>query len=129
MSTGENTPLDQNSRQGLYGLSSANDGTRVDAWFNPVTHAQLVEATGGGGTGTWWKVNGTVDGSNVTFTIATAVTSDFELYLARQLQAQTVGADTWDYSYVAAAGSTTITMTYAPDSSLSGQPFQAFVIN
>lgn len=130
MSTGQNAPLDENSRQGLYGLSSANDNTRVDVWVNPITHAVLTEnsGSGGGGTGTWWKVNGAIDGSNVTFTIATGATSDFELVLARQPQAQTVGADTWDYSYSVAGGTTTITYNTPPDASLSGQPHQAFLI-
>ena len=129
MSTGSNAPLDDNSREGLYGLSSANDNSRVDVWVNPITHAVLTESAGGGGTGTWWKVNGTIDGNNVTFTIATAVNSDFFLVLARQPQAQTVGADTWDYSYSVGGGTTTITYTTAPDASLSGQPHQAFVIS
>lgn len=130
MSTGANAPLDQNSRQGLYGLSSANDGTRVDAWVNPVTHALLTESSsGGGGTGTYWAVTGTINGSNVTFSIATAVGSDFVLSLARQLQIQDIGATMWDYSYTTGGGTTTITYHTAPDASLSGQPHVAYVVS
>lgn len=123
-----NAPLDENSRQGLFAVSSVDGVTIVRLWADPVTHRLLVDIAGGGGTGTWWKVSGTIDGSNATFTIATAVASDFELYLNRQLQAKTVGADTWDYSYVAAAGATTITYVSPPDASLSGTPHQAFII-
>lgn len=127
MSTGENGPLDQNSRGGLYGLSSANDGARVDIWVNPITHAVRTESASGGGSATWWKVNGTIDGSNKVFTISTGATSDFLLVLARQPQAQTVGADTWDYSYSVAGSVTTITYVTAPDASLSGFPHQALL--
>lgn len=125
-----NAPLDENSRQGLYGLSSANDGSHVDIWVNPVTHAVLTDVTsGGGGTGTWWKVNGTIDGMNSTFTVATGAMSDFLLVLARQPQMQNVGANTWDYSYSVAGGTTTIVYTVAPDISLVGQPHIAFIIS
>ena len=129
MSTGVNAPLDESSRTGLYGLSSANDGSRVDAWVNPVTHALLTESASAGGTGTWWAVTGTINGINVTFSIATAAGSDFVLMLARQPQMQDVGATQWDYSYTTGGGATTITYHTAPDGSLSGQPHLAFVIS
>ena len=128
MSTGSNAPIDDNSRQGLFALASDGSGERVTLYANKVTHRLLTTAAGGGGTGTWWKVNGTIDGVNTTFTIATGAASDFLLVLARQPQAQTVGADTWDYSYSVVGGTTTITYTYAPDASLSGQPHQALLI-
>lgn len=128
MTTGPNAPLDENSRDGLYGLSSANDGARVDVWVNPITHALLTESASGGGTGTNRKVNGTIDGVNTTFTIAAPATSDFVLSIARQLQIQDIGADIWDYSYSVAGSVTTITYHSAPDASLSGQPHVAFMI-
>lgn len=37
-----NAPLDENSRHGLFGLSSTGDGARVDCWVNPDTHALLT---------------------------------------------------------------------------------------
>lgn len=131
MSTGQNAPLDENSRQGIYGLSSANDNTRVDIWVNPITHAVLTEdsGSGGGGTGTYWAVNGTINGTNVTFTIATAAGSDFVLSLARQLQIQDIGATQWDYSYSVAGAVTTITYHAAPDASLNGQPHVAYIVS
>lgn len=120
---------DSNSIPTLIAVSSSDGSTPVRIYGDPATHRLKVDTGGGGGgTGTWWKVNGTVNGSNVTFTISTEVLSDFLLVLARQPQAQTVGADTWDYSYVAAAGTTTITYVVAPDASLSAQPHQAFVV-
>lgn len=44
-----NAKLDQNSRPTLTALSSANDGTIVDLWADPVTHRLLVDNAGGGG--------------------------------------------------------------------------------
>jgi len=120
---------DGNSVPTLMAVSSADGITPVRLYANPSTHRLLTSSASGGGTGTWWKVTGTIDGSNKTFTIATAAASDFLLVLARQPQAQTVGADTWDYSYVAGGGVTTITYVTAPDASLSGQPHQAFIIS
>jgi len=111
------------------GVSSADSNVVLPLKINPSNGRLLVQNAGGGGTGTWYKVNGTIDGSNVTFTISTAVASDFLLVLGRQPQAQDVGADTWDYSYVAAAGTTTITYHTAPDAALSGLPHQAFVVS
>lgn len=121
----QTAPIDANSRQGLTAVSNADGSTIVRLWADPVTHRLLVDlAGGGGGTGTYYTVSGTVDGSNVTFTIPVAVTSDFLLFLARQPQALTT-----DFTYVAGVSTTTITMTYAPDASFNGQPFQAFVIS
>lgn len=117
--------IDANSRQSLTAVSNSDGTTIVRLWADPITHRLLVDLAGaGGGTGTWYTVSGSVDGSNMTFTIPVAVTSNFLLFLARQPQAYTT-----DFNYSAGAGSTTITMTYAPDASLSGQPFQAFVIS
>lgn len=121
---------DDNGYPVMGGTSSVDNATIINSAFNPANRRLLVQAPGGtGGTGTWWKVNGTIDGVNVTFTIATAVGSDFLLVLNRQPQAQDVGADVYDYSYVVGVGVTTITYHTAPDASLSGLPHQAFVIS
>lgn len=120
---------DDNDYPVMGGTSTSDNTTVINSAYNPVTRALLVTGiSSGGGTGTWWKVNGTINSSNVTFTIATSAKSDFLLVLGRQPQAQTVGADTWDYSYSVGGGVTTITYVTAPDSSLNGQPHQAFLI-
>lgn len=112
------------------GVSTSDSNVVLPFKVNPVNgRLQIQAASGGGGTGTWWKVNGTIDGVNNIFTIATAVGSDFVLHLNRQIQAQTVGVDTWDYSYSVGGGTTTITYVSAPDASLNGTPHQAFVIS
>jgi len=116
--------FDNNHVPSLMAVSNADGISPVILYADPVTHRLLTDDTGGGGTGTWYNVSGTIDGSNVTFTIAVAVASDFLLFLARQPQMLTT-----DFTYVASAGSTTITMTYAPDAAFSGQPFKAFVIS
>lgn len=116
--------IDVNDRGSLTAVSSVDNTTIVRLVADPITGRLLTQSSGGGGTGTIYNVTGALDGSNVTFTIAVAVTGDFTLFLARQYQALTT-----DYTYSAGASTTTITMTYAPDSSLSGQPFQAFVIS
>lgn len=121
---------DDNGYPVMGGTSSADNSTVINSSFNPSTRRLLTDASGGGtGTGTWWKVNGTIDGVNATFTISTAAGSDFLLFLNRQLQAQDVGADVWDYTYSVLAGVTTIVYNSPPDASLSGTPHQAFVIS
>lgn len=122
----QTAPIDANSRQGLTAVSNADGTTIVRLWADPITHRLLTDNSGGGGggTGTYYTVTGTIDGSNVTFTIPVAVTSDFILFLARQQQALTI-----DYTYSAGVSTTTITYAAAPDASLSGQPHQAFVIS
>lgn len=104
------------------GVSTTDGSTVLNAEIDPITGRLQVDIAGGGGMGTNYSVLGTIDGSNVTFTIPVAVESDFTLYLARQPQAPIT-----DYSYVAGVGTTTITMTSAPDISLAGQPFWANV--
>lgn len=122
----QSNAIDANSRPSLTAVSNADGKTIVRLWADPITHRLLVDLVGGGsgGTGTYYNVSGTIDGTNVTFTIPVAVASNFLLFLARQPQAFTT-----DFTYVAGGGITTITMTYAPDASFSGQPFQAFVIS
>ncbi len=116
--------IDQNDRESLTAVSSVDDKTIVRLTADPVTGALLVSISGGGGVGTWYNVTGTINSSNVTFTIPVAVGSDFLLVLANQPQMQTI-----DYTYSVGATTTTITMTIAPDSSLSGLGFMAFVIS
>lgn len=112
--------IDANSRGSLTAVSSADGVTIVRLWADPITHRLLVDASGSGGTGTWYDVTGAIDGSNVTFTIPVTPGSDILLFLARQPQMKTT-----DFS----VSGTTITYTYAPDASLSGQPHKAFVIS
>lgn len=92
-----------------------------------VTVKKLVEFLkrggfrGGAGSGTGVNqpvysdtVTGTIDGVNQTFTVATTINTAFALYLANSVYQPNV-----DFTY----SGTTITMTTAPDASLSGQPF------
>ncbi len=69
MSTGDNAPLDENSRSGLYGLASDNSGQRVAIWVNKTTHAMLVD--GSGSSITPLTATGAVDDSNTAFTFTT----------------------------------------------------------
>ena len=119
-----NAARDESSVPTLLAVSNADGKTPIRVYADAATHRLLIQNSGGGGTGTYYTVSGTINSSNVTFTIPVAVASDFLLFLARQPQALTT-----DFTYVAGGGITTITMTYAPDASLSGQPFQAFVIS
>lgn len=111
---------DDNGYPVMGGVSSADSSTVLNAEINPVTGGLLVTATGSGGTGTWYSVSGTIDGNNVTFTIAATPSSDILLFLARQPQMKT---DDFTFS------GSTITYAVAPDASLSGQPHWAFVIS
>lgn len=113
--------IDANSRESLTAVSNADGKTILRLWADPVTHRLLVDSAGGSGaTFTWYDVTGSLNGSNVTFTIPVSPASGIILVLARQMQ-----MDTIDYSI---SGST-ITMTYAPDASFSGQGFKAGVIS
>jgi len=124
-----NARRDENYVPTLLGVSSADGETPTLAYVNPITHRLLVQSGATGGAGTWWKVNGVYNGSNPTITIGIEASSDFLLVLARQPQAQTVGADTWDYSYTTGGGITTITYVIPPDASLNGQPHLAYLVS
>lgn len=115
---------DVSSKNSLTAVSSSDSTQIVRLTADPDTGALLVVASGAGGTGTWYDVSGTINGSNVTFTIPVAVTSDFLVFLARQPQMKTE-----DFTYAAGIGTTTITYISAPDASLSGFPHKAFVIS
>ncbi len=106
------------------GVSNADGVSTVTIYADPITHRLLIDSAGGGGTGTYYDVSGSIDGNNVTFTIAVAVSSDFLLFLNRQPQMLTT-----DFTYTAGVGTTTITYTTAPDATYSGLPHVAFVIS
>lgn len=114
--------LDVNERGSLTAVSSVDNKTIVRLAADPNTGALLVTTSGGGGIMTKYNVSGTINSSNVTFTIPVAVGSDFILVLVNQFQMLGI-----DYTYSVGATTTTITMTTAPDSSLSGLGFQAYV--
>ncbi len=115
-----NAYRDENSVPTLIAASNADGKTPVRVYADPATHRLLVDSAGGTGTGTWYTVTGTIDGNNVTFTIATSPASDILLFLARQPQMPTD-------DFTISGG--TITYAVAPDASLSGQPHYAFVIS
>lgn len=116
-----NDPNDKNS---LTAVSNADGTTIVRLTADPATGALIITSASAGGTGTWYTVSGTINSSNVTFTIPVAVTSDFLLFLDRQPQMLTT-----DFTYLAGGGITTITYVIAPDSSLSSSPHMAFVVS
>lgn len=99
----------------LLGTSSTDGVSPVVIWADPVTHRLLVSGTGGGGN-TFFAdtVSGTINSSNVTFTVPNSITAALVLFLAGIPYQPTVDFTT---------SGTTITMTTAPDTSLSGQPF------
>lgn len=111
--------FDANHVPSLMAVSNADGSTPVKLYADPTTHRLLTSGVTGG-TGTWYTVTGTIDGANVTFTLAVSPASDILLFLARQLQVKTT-----DYSVSGA----TITYVAPPDASLSGQPHIAFVIS
>lgn len=115
---------DVNDRPSLTAVSNSDSTQIVRLTADPATGALLVSSAGGGGTGTYYTVTGTIDGVNTTFTIPVTVSSDFLLFLARQPQMLTT-----DFTYVAGVGSTTITYGSPPDASLSGQPHVAYVVS
>lgn len=59
--------------------------------FNPFTgNFDFINgSSGGSGTGTWYAVSGTINGSNPTFTLPVTPSSDFVLVLGGQTQIPT----------------------------------------
>lgn len=103
------------------GVSSADANAVLNFTIDSSTGRLLIKGSAAtGGTGTWYDVTGTINGSNVTFTIPVSPTSDILLFLNRQPQMETT-----DFTL---SGST-VTYTAAPDASLSGTPHKAFVIS
>lgn len=94
-------------------------GDTVDAGSNiTITNTsdgkKRINSTGGSSTIYNDAVSGVIDGVNTVFTVAHTISSPIILILANSSYQATV-----DYN----TGGTTITMTTAPDISLSGQPF------
>lgn len=58
MSTGDDAPLDENSRQGLIALASDGSGARVALYADKTTHALLVEDGSTKATETTWVTGG-----------------------------------------------------------------------
>jgi len=67
-----NAPIDQNSRQGLFALSSVDGTTLVPLYANPTTHRLLVDSAAGTGTVTSVSV---VTANGFAGTVATATTT------------------------------------------------------
>lgn len=80
------------------------------------TYFQPGNNSGGGGSDTFYNdiVSGTINGSNRTFTVPNSIGSAINLVLANSSYQEGV-----DYTF----SGNTITMSFAPDASLSGQPF------
>lgn len=102
-----NAGIDQNSRQTLTALSSANDGVIVPLWADPTTHRLLVDNASGVSYADSETPSGTVNGVNVTFTLAHTPSPALSLQLFVNGQCQTAVTD---YTLSTA----TITMSVAP---------------
>ena len=111
-----NAKRDQNHVPTLIGVSNVDGVTPVLIYVDPVTHRVLVDSASATVTIYNDTVSGTIDGVNKTFTVPNAIAGNgaIALYLANSVYQAGV-----DYTYSGA----TITMTVAPDASLSGQPF------
>lgn len=65
-----NAYRDQNNVPTLIAVSLVDGFTPVRLWADPVTHRLLVDSTGGGGSSILFETpTGTVNDSNVTFTV------------------------------------------------------------
>ena len=107
-----NAYRDENSVPTLIASSNLDGKTPVRLYADPVTHRLLVDATGA----TFYAdtVSGAINSSNQTFTVSNTISQALVLYLANSAYQPGV-----DFT----VSGTTISMTVAPDSSLSGQPF------
>lgn len=68
----DNASHDESNVATLLGVSNADNSSPVKIWANPSTHRLLVSSSGGGGGSTLTPENpsGTVNDSNVTFTVS-----------------------------------------------------------
>ncbi len=105
---------DDNGYPVMGGVSSA-DATQVkNSVIDSVTGRLRTDNSGLSTTFYTDTVSGTINSSNVTFTVSNTIASALVLFLSGIPYQPTV-----DFT----VSGTTITMTTAPDSSLSGQPF------
>ena len=113
--SGPSAERNQNGVTTWTGVSSTDGVTPTLVYVNPISHRALVDETGSG-TITVYNdtVSGTINSSNVTFTVPNTIAAPITLFLAGSPYQNVV-----DYTY----SGTTITMNVAPDASLSGQPF------
>lgn len=78
---------DANSVASAIFESSTSPGVILRGKIDEITGRVLVDnAASGGGTGTWYSVSGTIDGTNPTFTLPVTPASDFVLVLGGQTQ-------------------------------------------
>ena len=109
-----NAYRDENSVPTLIAASSSDGKTPVRVYADPTTHRLLIDNANSSITFYADTVSGTINGSNTAFTVSNTITSALVLFLAGIPYQPTVDFTT---------SGTTITMTTAPDASLSGQPF------
>jgi hypothetical protein len=108
-----NAYRDESSVTGLLAVSTV-DGTPVQLWADPTTHRLLIDNANSGITFYTDTVSGVINGNNKSFTVSNTISSALVLFLAGIPYQPTV-----DFT----VSGTAITMTSAPDASLSGQPF------
>lgn len=69
---GETAKRDENEVPSLLAVSSADGVSLVRVWADPTTHRLLVQLVGSGNGGYQQATSGVIDGSNQTYTWATA---------------------------------------------------------
>jgi len=113
MTTSFNAKSDGNGKPTLIALASDGSGAIVDLYASPTTHRLLVDLPGNA---SFFAdtVSGSINGSNVTFTVSNTISTALVLFLNGIPYQPGV-----DFT----VSGTTITMTTAPDVSLSGTPF------
>lgn len=108
-----NAKKDQNRIPTLTGVSSTDGVTPINVYVDPITHRLYVDLAGGGGGLTEIPFTGTVNGTNVAFTVASSPT--YVVTDGVWLKAlDNNGGTQWSYS----AG--TVTMIVPPLSSIYG---------
>lgn len=107
--------VDDNDKFVMGGTSSSDNSTIINSAYDPTTRRLLVDVSGGGGSTIYNDtVSGTIDGVNTVFTVPSSITYCIALFLSGSPYQEGV-----DYTF----SGTTITMTIAPDATLSGLPF------
>lgn len=111
MSVGDTAPRDANQVPALLGTSNT-DGTTVTIYADPVTHRLLVDTSTTGSLGIL-AVAGTIDDSNLTFTVGSLPTV---LIINGGTYKTTGGSITWSYL----AGTITLSSAVGTGGSIFG---------
>ena len=104
----EHASHDENTVPTLIGVSSVDGVTPTPVAVDPITGRVLVDTTWPGGMGSWWEVEGVIDGVNTVFIIPVELSDSGNIMLFFERQPQ-MPSDDFVVTVVFGSGETVIT--------------------